>query len=99
MDAVVVMDSILRHMPQKTERIDLIKAGLINSISSSYPNFRNISSSIDMGRQRGYTESPFKKEFEMYKTLTFEEINSFYENNIQDKPRIITIYGNSEKID
>jgi len=99
MDAVVVMDSILRHMPQKTERIDLIKAGLINSISSSYPNFRNISSSIDMGRQRGYTESPLKKEFEMYKTLTFEEINSFYENNIQDKPRIITIYGNSEKID
>jgi zinc protease len=99
MDAVTIMDSILRNMPQKTERINLIKSGLINSISSSFPNFRNVSSSIDRGRQRGYTESPLKKQFELYKTLTFEEINEFYETNIQNKPRIITIYGNAESID
>jgi len=98
MDAVVIMDSILKHMPQKTERIEMIKSGLINSISSSYPNFRNISSSIESGRQRGYTQSPLLNEFELYKTLTFDEIVKFYETNIQNKPRIITIYGNTEKI-
>lgn len=99
MDAVTIMDSILKNMPQKTERINLIKSGLINSISSSYPDFRNISLNIDRGRQKGYTASPLIEMFESYKTLTFDEINDFYKTNIQDKPRIITIYGNTESID
>lgn len=98
MDAIEVMDDLLRNMPEKADRIDLIKSGLINSISSSYPSFRNISSVIEYGRQKGYENSPLNDKFEAYKNLTFNNISEFFENNIQNKPRIITIYGNSDKI-
>lgn len=99
LDAVSVMDSILLKMPEKPERIQLIKSGLTNSISSNFPDFRSISSRIDRGRQMGYTQSPLGEEYKLYGSLTFNDIVSFYKSNIQNRPRIITIYGNSDMID
>lgn len=98
-DAIAVMDSIIRFLPKKPERLQMVKAGLINSLSSSYPNFRNISTSIEYGRELGYTRSPRLDYYEVYKTLTFDNIVSFYEQNILNRPRTITIYGNLKKID
>ncbi len=98
-DAVKIMDEILKQMPEKPERIDMIKSGLINSISSNFPDFRGISSRIDRGRQMGYTQSPLADEYKLYGTLTFNDIVNFYKSNIQNRPRVITIYGNSKVID
>jgi len=98
-DAISVMDSILDNLPKKPERLQMIKAGLINSLSASYPNFRNISAAISSGREMGHTESPRLKKYEIYKNLTFDNITSFYEQNILNRPIVITIYGNMKKID
>ena len=98
-DAVAVLDSILNYMPEKPERIDMIKSGMINSISSNFPAFRNISTSIELGKQLGYTQSPLVEEYKLYKTLTFDDITNFYQPNIQKQPRVITIYGDLKKID
>jgi len=99
LDAIAVMDNILLKMPEKPERIDMIKSGLINSISSNFPSFRNISSNIEKGRQMGYTQSPLVDEYKLYNTLSFNDIVNFYKSNIQNRPRVITIYGNSKVID
>jgi zinc protease len=98
-DAISVMDSILDKLPRKPERLQMIKAGLINSMSASYPNFRYVSASIAHGREMGYNESPRLKKYEIYKNLTFDNIVSFYEQNILNRPMVITIYGNMKKID
>ncbi len=98
-DATAVMDSILRFMPKKPERIDMVKAGLINSMSSNYPNFRSISSSIAMGREFGYTHSPALDRYPLYKSLTFDNILDFYNTNLVNRPRIITVYGNLKLVD
>ncbi len=98
-DAVNILDSILKHMPEKPERIDMIKSGMINSISSNYPDFRYISGTIERGKQLGYTQSPLIEEYKLYKTLTFNDIIKFYQPNIQTQPRVITIYGDLKKID
>ena len=98
-DAVVILDSILKNMPIKPERIEMIKSGMINSMSSNLPDFRYISSTIEKGRQLGYTQSPLVEEYKLYKTLTFDDIVKFYQPNIQNQPRVITIYGNMKKID
>jgi predicted Zn-dependent peptidase len=97
-DAISVLDSILLKLPKKPERLQMIKAGLINSMSASYPNFRSVSSSIAFGREMGYTKSPRLKKYEIYKNLTFDNIVTFYEQNILNRPRVITIYGNAKKI-
>ena len=98
-EATEVMDSILRYMPKKPERIDMIKSGLINSMSSNYPNFRQISSSISYGRELGFTHSPAIERYPLYKSLTFDNIVDFYNSNLVNRPRIITIYGNLKLID
>jgi len=98
-DAIKIMDDILVQMPEKPERIDMIKSGLTNSISSNFPDFRSISSRIDRGRQMGYTQSPLVDEYKLYGTLTFSDIVNFYKSNIQNRPKVITIYGNSKVID
>lgn len=97
-DAVAVLDSIVKHMPLKPDRIDMIKSGMINSISSNFPDFRNISSSIESGKQLGNLQSPLVEEYKLYKTLTFDDIIKFYQPNIQSQPRIITIYGDLKKM-
>jgi zinc protease len=98
-DATAVMDSILRFMPKKPERIDMVKAGLINSMSSNYPNFRYISTSIATARDMGYTYSPAIDRYPLYKSLTFDNIVDFYNTNLVNRPRIITIYGNLKLVD
>jgi hypothetical protein len=99
LDAISVMNDILKKMPEKPERIEMIKAGLINSVSSNFPDFRNISNRIDIGRQMGYTQSPLVDEYKLYGTLTFNDIISFYKSNIQSQNRVITVYGNAQMID
>ena len=98
-EAISVLDSILKQLPKKPERLQMVKAGLINSMSAYYPNFRSISTSIAYGRDLGYNESPRVKKYELYKNLNFNNIVSFYEQNILNRPTVITIYGNLKKID
>ena len=98
-DATAVLDSILRFMPKKPERINMIKSGLINSMSSNYPNFRSISSAIAYGRDLGYTHSPALDRYPLYKSLNFDNIVDFYNTNLVNRPRIITIYGNLKLVD
>ena len=98
-DAVQVLDSLIRFMPSKPERMESIKLMLKNSSASSYPNFRSLSSAIDFGKQLGYKHSPKLDEYPLYQTLTFDDVYDFYKQNIQNQNHIITIYGNMNNID
>jgi len=98
-DAITVLDSLLHHLPKKPERLQMIRAGLINSLSSSYPNFRYISTYIAMGRELGRETPKGPEKYQLYKTMTFDDIVRFYEHNILNRPRVITLYGNMKKID
>ncbi len=98
-DAITVLDSLIHHLPKKPERLQMIRAGLINSLSSSYPNFRYISTYIAMGRELGRETPKGPEKYQLYKTMTFDDIVRFYEQNILNRPRVITLYGNMKKID
>ena len=98
-DALEIFDELIRDMPQKSERIDMIKPYLINSISSSQPDFRDLSEKIEEWEVKGYKEDPAKTKLEKYNNLEFADIVEFYNTNIKDKPFVIAIVGNKKKID
>lgn len=98
-EAIVVLDSIIHFLPKKPERLQMIKSGLINSMSANYPNFRYISTYISFGREQGDEQSKDLKKYEIYKSLTFDNIVDFYQQNLLNRPRVITLYGNLDKID
>ncbi|MDD3045211.1 MAG: insulinase family protein, partial [Candidatus Delongbacteria bacterium] len=98
-EAVEVVNNIITDMPQRAERIDDIKILLKNSASAEYPAFRDISTTIDNYRQRGYNYLPLIAEYAMYDSISFSYIIDFYEKYIKNKPVIIALYGDKSRMD
>ncbi len=96
-EAITVLDRLLKNMPQKPERLTTLKQNL--TLSSEYPNFKAIADKIATYKRQGFKEDPNKKAYTQYKTLTMSNIEEFYKNSIQGKPYLITIYGDKSKID
>jgi predicted Zn-dependent peptidase len=98
-DAVEVVMGLIEEMPQYKSRLKTVREGLILESSSSKPTFRNLSRRVESFMKTGFEEDPNKLNYERYHELEFEDILSFYENNIKDKPVIVTIYGDASRID
>jgi len=98
-EAIEVMLGLIQNMPVKPERIRPIQDLLTNSTSSNYPEFRQVSTTIDHLKQRGFNSDPFEAEATQYEQLQSEDIENFYKNNLKDKPIQICIYGNLAKVD
>ena len=98
-DAIETYINLLTAMPEKTNRIDGIKSGLLESLSSSKPGFRSMSLSIRGWEKQGYETDPRKTKKDVYDSADFNDIKGFYDNYIKDKPITITIVGNKDKID
>jgi hypothetical protein len=86
-------------MPVYKSRTEDIKNGLILQSSSSKPNFRDLSETADALVHSGYTKDPNEINYSKYPQLTFEDIESFYSENIKGKPVTITIYGDASSFD
>ncbi len=98
-EAITVLDSLIKNMPQKPDRIASLKQNLALSTVTNYPNFKNIANVITNYERQGFKEDPNKKAYLQYKKLTMQDITAFYKNSIQGKPYVITIYGDKRKID
>jgi predicted Zn-dependent peptidase len=98
-DAVSVMDSLINMMPEKANRMPNIKSALVQSVNSTKPDWRNLSSTVEGWQVQGYKEDPRKLQYEVFNGMDFDSILSFYKTNIKDRPMLITIVGNKEKID
>lgn len=98
-DAVEEFLKLIKHMPEKPERIDNIKNYLTQSSRANRPMSRNLSQMIELWNQKGYEDDPNKLLIPEYEKLSFEDILNFYTNEIKDKPFTIAIVGNKKMID
>ncbi len=98
-ESVQVMMGLLRNLPSKSERMDLIKSSLKQKIYTQYPSFRNVSSRIEGLRKIGYLKDPNELAYDDFNTITFDALMNFYKKHIQEKPVVITIYGNKKNFD
>ncbi|MDR1980417.1 MAG: insulinase family protein [Tannerellaceae bacterium] len=98
-DALIVMDSLIRRMPVKPDRIPAVKQSLINQSGNEYPTFRMISRRIASLLHSGYTSDPNETLIGKLPQMSMDDVVRFYEENIQGRPVIYMIVGNSKKID
>jgi predicted Zn-dependent peptidase len=98
-DALAVLDSLLRNMPIRPERLPAVKQSLLNQISYDYPTFRKIPGKIASFINEGHTADPNISMMEQLPRMEMSDIVRFYEENIKGKPVIHIIIGNSRKID
>ncbi len=98
-EAINVFDSLVRVMPQKSERWNMLINYLVKSSLSSRPNFRNLSQEVVKWKYLGYQYDPNEGKIPAYYEMKFDDMYKFYQENIQKKPMVTCIVGNKKRID
>lgn len=98
-DAIKIYDDLLKNMPKKDTRIDMIKNYLKLSTISNKPTFREIPDYILKNQIKGFDIDPREYKLGKYNDLTFDDIFSFYENNIKNSNICYIIVGDKKNID
>ncbi|MEZ4827482.1 MAG: insulinase family protein [Bacteroidia bacterium] len=98
-EALSVMDGLVKNMPEKRERTDLVKNNLRLQVYGGKPGFREIPEEVEDWKRLGYEGDPSKSKLPVYESLTFDDIQTFYRNAIQGKPILIMIVGDKKRLD
>ncbi|MCK4662572.1 MAG: insulinase family protein [Bacteroidales bacterium] len=98
-EALEIFNDLLRNMPEKTERMDMIVQYLSQSSLTQYPHFRDLTKKVVSWELKGYKEDPAKLKIPEYNKLKFNDITSFYKDNIKNKAFVIAIVGDKKEID
>lgn len=99
LDALHVLDSLIRKMPLKPDRIDGIRQTVVNQINNDYPSFRNLSERIADLQMEGFDNDPSESLLNDIETMDMQDISRFYEENISGRPIVYVIAGNEKRID
>lgn len=94
LDALGVLDSLIREMPLKPERMEAVKQTLVNRINNDYPPFRNLSEKVE-----GFDRDPAEEFLRDIATMDMQDISRFYREQISGRPVVYVIAGNRKHID
>jgi len=98
LEALEIFHDIMTDMPEKPDRIEAVRTNLTLSINSKQPSFRNRSGNVSQWLKQGYREDPRKTRYEEYENMKFSKILEFYEYNLHGNPWLVTIVGDSKRI-
>ena len=99
LDALGVLDSLIREMPLKPERMEAVKQTLVNRINNDYPPFRNLSEKVASARLEGFDRDPAEEFLRDIATMDMQDISRFYREQISGRPVVYVIAGNRKHID
>ena len=99
LDALGVLDSLIREMPLKPERMEAVKQTLVNRINNDYPPFRNLSEKVASARMEGVDRDPAEEFLRDIATMDMQDISRFYREQISGRPVVYVIAGNRKHID
>lgn len=99
LDALGVLDSLIREMPLKLERMEAVKQTLVNRINNDYPPFRNLSEKVASARMEGFDRDPAEEFLRDIATMDMQDISRFYQEQISGRPVVYVITGNRKHID
>ena len=99
LDALGVLDSLIREMPLKPERVEAVKQTLVNRINNDYPPFRNLSEKVASARMEDFDRDPAEEFLRDIATMDMQDISRFYREQISGRPVVYVIAGNRKHID
>lgn len=99
LDAMEVMNSLMQEMPEKPERLSVIKQSIINQVNNDYPSFRELSEKVAGFKRSGFDSDPSEALLTGIAEMDMKDIVRFYRRNVRLKPIVYIIVGNSRRID
>ena len=98
-EAVDAMRELLVDMPEKMEKFDTSKEALIMSRAADYIAPRNIPSSVISWVEQGYDHDPRIEATNIIKETSYNDVEKFYHDKVQNRPIVIMITGNKKDVD
>jgi predicted Zn-dependent peptidase len=98
-EAVELVDSLVKQLPQKPELTEVLKNSFKESINTSKPAFRDIPAYGFSLVEQGYSEDLRKIRYDNINLFNMDSINKFHENFIKGRPLIYILTGNEGKME
>ena len=98
-EAIETMLGLINSLPEKSERFESIVSYISETSKTSKPNFRNVLETVETWKTSGFVMDPNKFVLDQIDKLAFQDIISFYEAEIKNKPIVMAIYGDIDKVD
>jgi predicted Zn-dependent peptidase len=98
-EAIEVMMGLIKDMPRKTEQMGALRSALIRSQETSTPGFRELQSVVEFWTRLGYRADPRKFLLPAYEELTFEDIDTFYSQQVRGRPVTLMVVGDPRSFD
>lgn len=99
LDALAVLDSLMRDMPMKEKNFATARQTMLNGINNSYPSFRDKAGYVARCMFNGYDHDPGRDSAESYAEVTADDVKRFYDGNVRNANRAIVIVGRLGKED
>jgi len=97
-EATEVAYELMQNMPDKRDRLEMVRNNLKLKQQAIYPDFRDISSVVESYMIKGLKEDPNSYAQAQYDQLDFDDLLRFYQKEIQSKPTLLAIYGDISKV-
>jgi len=98
-EAMGVLDTLIRQMPAKAERVETACQDLVNAASNQYPSLRERSPKIALLKKQGFVSDPNKELIDAVREMDIKDIVEFYDQNVKGRNMVYVVVGNSKKID
>jgi zinc protease len=98
-EALDVMVELITAMPQRPDRLEMVKGALVHSQETASPKFRELPDAVTDWRGRGYGEDPRRWLLPAYEDLDFEDIVRFYQAHVEGRPLAIMVVGDPRKVE
>ncbi len=89
---------LIRNMPEKADRLTVIKKNIKQSVNSNRPDFRNLSFDVPNWKYEGCDKDPMEKIYNHIDGVQFSDIVEYYNKYIKGKHIIITVVGDKSRI-
>ncbi len=98
-DVLDVMTGLITNMPERRDRLGLVRSALIRGQETESPSFRALQDKLREWRHRGFREDPRRALLPAYADLDFDDIIAFYRHHVAGRPLAIMIVGDPRKAD
>ena len=99
LDGMNAFKDLIVNMPVRMEKFNASKEALLKSRASDYVSFRSMPATVQNWMKKGYDHDPRGEVTELIRNAGFEDVQSFYNRMIKDRPVVIMMSGNEKKID
>ena len=98
-DVLDVMVGLITKMPERGDRLELVRSTLVRGQETESPSFRELQDKLRDWRLLGYSQDPRRALLPAYAGLEFADIVAFYRRHVAGRPLAIMIVGDPRKAD